>query len=262
VGNHAGWRVAFLVCGIPGLFAAFLCWWIKEPPIGGMVWLASSHWLAAADRTLTLPRVVRSHARSQDGKRSHGGPPVPWREVLQTLPRNSTYLFLVGGTTMAIFGSGGMADWYAEAVRFGCLASLSRLLFFPLRVWWPQVPYLLAARAGLPFGYVEHNDWCCDGGGRVLWYRFGQLLRKQNERPHPQPVPFHFRHRTGSTSAPTAPTHLRTNTSNVIPCCSQSVCSVMAGLVLLSPSNVYLIGFLLLVAQVTHPLFCCAVPLD
>src|SRR5207244_1928366 len=32
--KHYGWRIAFLVAGLPGLVVALLCLWIPEPPRG------------------------------------------------------------------------------------------------------------------------------------------------------------------------------------------------------------------------------------
>jgi len=83
VGGYAGWRVAFLVCGIPGIGLALLCLLINEPPRG-----------------------------LQDKQDKDNDKEATWMETLTFLPRNGHYMYTLGGTTMITFASGGMADWF------------------------------------------------------------------------------------------------------------------------------------------------------
>jgi len=83
VGGAAGWRVAFLVCGIPGIGLGLLCLLINEPPRG----------------------LQDKHDKDNDKE-------ATWKETLQYLPRNRHYMYTLGGTTLITFASGGMADWF------------------------------------------------------------------------------------------------------------------------------------------------------
>jgi MFS family permease len=81
VGHAYGWRIAFLVCGLPGLLAAGLVLLIKEPKRGGLD-----------------PEPVRE---------------VPsWPEALRVLRRTAPYLFAVAGYVAVTWAGGGMADWF------------------------------------------------------------------------------------------------------------------------------------------------------
>lgn len=81
LGQHFGWRAAFLVCGLPGLLAAGLALRIPDPPRGGF-----------------------------DGEAP--APPPPWPEALRSLGKNRTYLVAVAGYTAVTFAAGAMADWF------------------------------------------------------------------------------------------------------------------------------------------------------
>jgi MFS family permease len=81
VGHAYGWRIAFLVCGLPGLLAAGLVLLIKEPKRGGLD-----------------PEPVRE---------------IPsWPEALRVLRRTAPYLFAVAGYVAVTWAGGGMADWF------------------------------------------------------------------------------------------------------------------------------------------------------
>lgn len=81
VGHAYGWRMAFLVCGLPGLIAAGLVLLIKEPRRGGLD-----------------PEPVAQ---------------VPsWPEALRVLRRTAPYLFAVAGYVAVTWAGGGMADWF------------------------------------------------------------------------------------------------------------------------------------------------------
>jgi len=82
VGNLAGWRWAFVVCGLPGVLLAFLCLMIQEPPRGA--------------QDSDQPSVDH----------------VSWRETIRMLLSNNYYLVTVGGMTWIVFASGGTADWF------------------------------------------------------------------------------------------------------------------------------------------------------
>lgn len=72
-----GWRVAFLLCGAPGLLVAALALKIRDP--GG-------------------------------GERE-SGPTVSYPRALRALAKNPHYLYAVLGYTAVTFAAGGMADW-------------------------------------------------------------------------------------------------------------------------------------------------------
>jgi MFS transporter, Spinster family, sphingosine-1-phosphate transporter len=81
VGNAHGWRMAFLVCGLPGVLVALLALLIRDPGRGTF------------DTQAPLP--------------------VPgWADALRALWRNRAYVIAVGGYTAVTFASGGMADWF------------------------------------------------------------------------------------------------------------------------------------------------------
>jgi predicted MFS family arabinose efflux permease len=82
VGEHWGWRAAFLVCGLPGVLAAFLALRIRDPGRGTFDADAAE-------------------------------PPRPWGAALRELVRNPTYVCTVAGYTAVAFGTGVMADWYS-----------------------------------------------------------------------------------------------------------------------------------------------------
>lgn len=82
IGQHYGWRVAFLVCGLPGILAAGLALLIKEPTRGGL-----------------------------DAPEAPAAPPT-WREAVRALTRNRTYVFAVAGYAAVTFAAGGMAEWF------------------------------------------------------------------------------------------------------------------------------------------------------
>jgi MFS transporter, Spinster family, sphingosine-1-phosphate transporter len=81
VGHAAGWRMAFLVCGPPGVLAAALAFWIKDPGRGTF-----------------------------DTEKPE---PVPgWGDAVKALARNRPYVVAVAGYTAVTFAAGGMADWF------------------------------------------------------------------------------------------------------------------------------------------------------
>ncbi|MBP7868292.1 MAG: MFS transporter [Acidobacteria bacterium] len=81
LGEHLGWRAAFLIVGLPGVAAAVTALMIRDPGLG-----------------------------AQDGKPS--GPPPSWKNALHSLRRNREYVLAVAGYTAITFASGGMADWF------------------------------------------------------------------------------------------------------------------------------------------------------
>lgn len=82
LGEAAGWRVAFLVCGLPGIVTAYLALRIKDPGRG------------------------RFDAGGAEKEKS-----IPWPEALRRLSRNRPYLVTVAGYAAVTFAAGGMADW-------------------------------------------------------------------------------------------------------------------------------------------------------
>ena len=81
VGNAHGWRMAFLVCGPPGVLVALLALLIRDPGRG------------------TFDKKAPE--------------PVPgWSDALKSLWKNRIYFNAVAGYTAVTFASGGMADWF------------------------------------------------------------------------------------------------------------------------------------------------------
>lgn len=80
LGEHFGWRTAFLAVGLPGLLVAALALLMKEPVRGAF-----------------------------DGEPPK---PVSWPEALKQLAHNKTYVVTVAGYTLVTFATGGIADWF------------------------------------------------------------------------------------------------------------------------------------------------------
>lgn len=81
LGQHYGWRAAFLACGLPGLLAAVAVLSVPEPARG------------------TFDRDGASQA-------------LPWKLAVPQLLRNPTYLYAVAGYVLVTFAAGAMADWF------------------------------------------------------------------------------------------------------------------------------------------------------
>lgn len=81
LGEHWGWRTAFLAVGLPGLLVALLALVMRDPPRGQFDTEAT-----------TSP---------------------PWGEALRKLSNNARYLYTVGGYVLVTFATGGIADWMA-----------------------------------------------------------------------------------------------------------------------------------------------------
>ena len=75
------WRAPFLVCGLPGLLAAVLALFIREPPRGNF----------DVDK----------------------GPEPPWGVALRALIKNKLYVVTVAGYTAVCFATGAITDWFA-----------------------------------------------------------------------------------------------------------------------------------------------------
>lgn len=80
-GQMYGWRAAFLICGIPGIFMALLALWIRDPGRGRY----------DQDSDVTPPK---------------------WVEAIGLLLRNREFMLVVAGYTVVTFAAGALADWY------------------------------------------------------------------------------------------------------------------------------------------------------
>ena len=80
LGEHYGWRTAFLAVGLPGLLVAGLALLMKDPVRGAF-----------------------------DDKPPE---PVSWPVALRQLAKNRPYLLTVAGYTLVTFATGGIADWF------------------------------------------------------------------------------------------------------------------------------------------------------
>lgn len=81
LGEHFGWRTAFLAVGLPGLLVAALALLMKDPVRGAF-----------------------------DDKPPE---PVSWPVALKALAKNRIFVFTVAGYTLVTFATGGIADWFA-----------------------------------------------------------------------------------------------------------------------------------------------------
>jgi MFS family permease len=81
LGQHLGWRAAFLICGLPGLVLAGLALTMCEPPRGQY----------DSDAAQTPPR---------------------WPEAVRSLLKNREYVLAVAGYAAVTFASGALADWF------------------------------------------------------------------------------------------------------------------------------------------------------
>ena len=77
LGHYFGWRTAFLVAAIPGVFLAILALWIKEPPRG-------------------IQQIQN--------------PSIP--ETFQFLRHTPSYIYNLLGTAAMTFATGGLAYWF------------------------------------------------------------------------------------------------------------------------------------------------------
>lgn len=88
LGEHFGWRAAFLAVGLPGLLVSALAMLMKDPVRGAF-----------------------------DDKPPE---PVSWSLALRQLVRNKTYVLTVAGYTAVTFATGGIAHWlptFLERIR-------------------------------------------------------------------------------------------------------------------------------------------------
>jgi len=82
IGSHFGWRIAFLLAGIPGLFVAALALFMSEP------------------------------RRGQFDKKQKKEKAPTWPSALKALRKNRVYLATVAGYTLVMFAAGGIAEWF------------------------------------------------------------------------------------------------------------------------------------------------------
>ncbi len=80
LGEHYGWRMAFLAVGIPGLLVAAVALMLPDPPRG----------------------------RFDEVKEE----PPPWGAALKQLARNPRYVFTVAGYVAVTFATGGIGEWF------------------------------------------------------------------------------------------------------------------------------------------------------
>jgi len=103
VGAAASWRVAFFVCGLPGLMVAGYCLRLQDPPRG-------------------INDVARDPNKDQEDLLLHHSPKTAWRvhfNDLREIVFNSHWLVSVLGSAANNFALGGLADWYASfALRY------------------------------------------------------------------------------------------------------------------------------------------------
>ena len=82
LGEHYGWRAAFLAVGLPGLLIAAVALLMPDPPRGRF-----------------------------DGPEAQQ-PAPPWPEALRQLARNPRYVVTVAGYVAVSFATGGIGEWF------------------------------------------------------------------------------------------------------------------------------------------------------
>lgn len=82
LGEHYGWRTAFLAVGLPGLLVAAVALLLPDPPRGRF-----------------------------DGALAQQAPP-PWPEALRRLARTPRYVVTVAGYIAVSFATGGIGEWF------------------------------------------------------------------------------------------------------------------------------------------------------
>lgn len=100
LGQAFGWRTAFLACGIPGILAAALCLFMREPVRGGF-------------------------------DREAAAPALSWPEAIRALRKSGEYVWSVGGYVLVTFASGAFADWapaYLNRYRGMDVAEAGRIM--------------------------------------------------------------------------------------------------------------------------------------
>jgi MFS family permease len=86
LGQHYGWRAAFLICGLPGLALAGLALTMRDPGRGRY----------DSDAAQAPPR---------------------WPEAVKLLLKNREYVLAVAGYTAVTFASGALADWFGTFLQ-------------------------------------------------------------------------------------------------------------------------------------------------
>jgi len=109
IGAEFGWRLAFVVCGLPGFALVFLLMMCKDPPRG----INDIDKEAAAGKSQTISYDEQQPLIEQEQLRSSS-----WRE-LQCILSNRYFVAATAGLVANSFAVGGFADWYESfTVRY------------------------------------------------------------------------------------------------------------------------------------------------
>jgi predicted MFS family arabinose efflux permease len=149
-----GWRWAFAICGLPGVLLSLLCLIIDEPERGSSEHDLSNETETAVstgepgefvdghtqspslggegmtsveqvevDTTASAPEGVEplevesQVPQSPDPGHPEPEPPMPWWPALVAMWHDKGFVYSLAGTTLVVFASGGMADWFTSYLQ-------------------------------------------------------------------------------------------------------------------------------------------------
>jgi MFS family permease len=99
-----GWRMAFMIVGMPGLVAAFLVWRLNEPARGATD--------EPAPATTALEEIAESPAETSQAL-AHQDIKEPWLRTCWRILRTRDWLLSTAGYTALTFALGAFATWAA-----------------------------------------------------------------------------------------------------------------------------------------------------
>jgi MFS family permease len=103
-----GWRMAFMIVGLPGLVAAVLVWRLREPVRGA----TDEHAPAAADAATALEEIAESSAETSKAL-AHKDAQESWLRTSWRILRTRDWLLSTAGYTALTFALGAFATWSA-----------------------------------------------------------------------------------------------------------------------------------------------------
>jgi predicted MFS family arabinose efflux permease len=160
-GGLAGWRVAMLVVGCPGVIIALLILRIQEPPLGAAVGHHVRTHMRVLHYCIALLTLNYGCIRRQESSEKDDGPKATMLEALLELPRNPYYMCSQFAQVFIAFESGGPADWFPVYLERKAGASTST--------------------AGLVIGGVTVVGGL---GGVALGAILGERIKGRTKNPH------------------------------------------------------------------------------
>ena len=162
IGNHYGWRMAFMVCGCPGMMLVVMVLGIREPKRGGQdqpagAMAGASEAASAVSAPMGVDAVEAAALAEHIDESADES--IGWPDALRSLLCNSHYMHALAAVTLVSFASGGIADW--------------------LPTWLTRVQHISIGTAGLMVGVIT----CVAGvGGSLCGYLLGEALTARGVR--------------------------------------------------------------------------------